>query len=77
VDPYVEYLLVHVPHMNEVLQQPDLGPHTRGPKEFQETTVLQNGNGARFILGNSIIFFMLSFTPFQNHGDSQMPTQEP
>jgi hypothetical protein len=73
VDPHVEYLLVHVPHMNEVLQQPDLGPHTRDPKEFQETTVSQSGNGAWVIPGNSIIFFMLSFMPFQNHGDSQMP----
>jgi hypothetical protein len=28
------------------------------------------------ISGNGIIFFVLPFSPFQNHGDGQIPAKE-
>jgi hypothetical protein len=62
--------------MNQVLQQPDLGPHAWNPEEFQEPTVSEGSNGTWVIPDNSIILLMLSFSPLQ-HRDGQMPAQEP
>jgi hypothetical protein len=65
-------LLFHIPHMNQVLQQPNLGPHAQNPEEFQEPTVLEGNNGTRVIPVNRILLLMFSFSPLQ-HRDGQMP----
>ena len=72
----MKQLLVHVPHMNQVLQQPDLGPHARNLKEFQEPIVSEGSNSTQVIPSNRILLLMFSFSPLQ-YRDGQIPAQEP
>ena len=76
MDSHVKQLLVHIPHMNQVLQQPDLGPHAQDLEEFQEPTVSEGDNDTRVIPNNGILLLMFSFSPLQ-HRDGQIPAQEP
>jgi hypothetical protein len=72
----MKQLLVHVPHMNQVFQQSELGSHVRNPEEFQEPTVSEGNDCTQVIPDNNIVFLMFSFLTLQ-HYDDQTPAQEP
>jgi hypothetical protein len=71
----MKQLLVHIPHMNQVIQQSELGPHAWNPEEFQEPTISEGNDGTRVIPDNGILLLMFSFSPLQHH-DGQIPAQE-
>jgi hypothetical protein len=63
----MENLLIHNPHVDQVLKKLELGPHTLDFEELQEPTFSEGINYTQVIPSDDIIILIFSFPPLQHH----------